>query len=165
MQDQGWERGFMSAGRFLAMEWRLENRQVLNTKKKKIKYIFFSSSWACRKQDSKKSLWLASCYRRGWGNIISAFLKVFCMADYWKKAICWGILLKESQFHFYPESLPSKSVSNCHVAILASWGGRISLAGRKHICYCNLLFLKFLKLCWILAWNLTSVFIKFSIPV
>lgn len=41
MQDQGWKRAFMSAGGFLAMEWRLENRQVLNTKKYIFKYIFF----------------------------------------------------------------------------------------------------------------------------
>lgn len=31
----------MSAGRFLAIEWRLENRQVLNTKKKKKLNTFF----------------------------------------------------------------------------------------------------------------------------
>lgn len=40
MQDQGWERAFISAGGFLAMEWRLGNRQVLNTKKYIFKYIF-----------------------------------------------------------------------------------------------------------------------------
>ena len=55
MQDQGGERGLMSAGGFLAVEWRPDNRQVLNTKNRFL-VTFLSSYQACGKQDFLKSL-------------------------------------------------------------------------------------------------------------
>lgn len=46
--DQGGEKGFMSAGGFLVVEWRPDDRQVLNTKSR-VLVTFISSYQACGK--------------------------------------------------------------------------------------------------------------------
>ena len=46
--DQGRERGLMSAGGFLVVEWRPDDRQVLNTKSR-VLVTFLSSYQACGK--------------------------------------------------------------------------------------------------------------------
>lgn len=84
VQDYSWERGFKSIGGFLAVEWRLESSQILNTKYRLLNMLFCSSE-ACRKQDSEKSLWLAWYYRSGWSHSSYTFLKLLSIADSWKK--------------------------------------------------------------------------------
>ena len=91
LQDQGGQRGLLSAGGFLPIKWReirwqadfehpppQKTNRFLNT--------FLSIYQACGKQDSKKkSLWLTWYYRSSWSNSFCLLCKVLCMADSWRK--------------------------------------------------------------------------------